>query len=302
MKIERKSRMNIIQTLQRSNVDWCGVLSDMEFLDRIYDLENIESNDSRFDNAKGDIAQHRLHNDDWPLYWIFDDDRFNLKECDDDGFIKFLCETVHGVVRPSPKDRQTLLRLYNREIGPAGFEIIENEDEFGNIECQVRSTVHSITDPLKNIQDDDYLKDDNIHRKILMIRKSLDNETDLAIGTSKELVETICKTILKKLDSGLKPETKFPDLVRQTLKVLGIESADLGEGRTNKTFAGIVTSLTSLARGIAEFRNMAGTGHGKDYEFRPVGTEYARLAVNSASMLVAFLLDMFKKHPEYKQK
>ena len=294
--------MNIIQTLQRLGVNWCGILNDVEFLDRIYDLEYMESKDSRFYNVKEDIAQHRLYNDDWPLYWIFDDDRFNLKECDDDAFLKFLCETVHSVVRPSLKDRQTLLQLYNREIGTAGFEIIENEDQFGNIECQVRSTMHSITDPLKNIQDDDYLKDENIHRKILMMRKSLDNETELAIGTSKELVETICKIILKKLDSGLTPKTKFPDLVRQTLKVLGIEYADLGEGRTNRTLAGIVTSLASLSHGIAEFRNMAGTGHGKDYGFRPVDTEYARLAVNSASTLVVFLLDMFKKHPKYKWK
>ena len=37
--------MNIIQTLQRSNVDWCGVLNDVEFLDRIYDLENMEPKD-----------------------------------------------------------------------------------------------------------------------------------------------------------------------------------------------------------------------------------------------------------------
>ena len=161
---------------------------------------------------------------------------------------------------------------------------------------------HSIVDLLKDIQDYDYLKDDNIHRKILMIRKSLDAETDLAIGTSKELVETFCKTILKKLDSSSKPKVQFPDLVRQTLKALGIESTDLGKNKANTTFAGIISSLTSLTRGIAEFRNIVGTGHGQDYEFRPVNTEYARLAVNSASMLVVFLLDMFKKHPEYEQK
>ena len=293
--------MNIIQTLERARVDWCGVLDDVDFLDRIYDLESMESTDGRYDSAKGDTAQHRRYNDDWSPDWIFDDERFNLKECDDEDFLRFLCETVHGVVRPSPEERQTLLGLYNREIGPAGFEIIENEDEFGNIECQVRSTMDSITDPLKNTEDNDYLKDENIHRKILRIRKSLVNDTDLAIGTSKELVETICKTILKKLDPGSKPKIKFPDLVRQTLKALGIESADLGDDQTNKTFQGIVTSLASLTHGIAEFRNVAGTGHGKDYGFRPVDTEYARLAVNSAGTLVIFLLDMFKKHPKYEQ-
>lgn len=302
MKIKRKSRMNIIQTLQRGGVSWCGALDDVGFLDRIYDLERMESYDGRFSSAKEDIAQHRSYNDDWPDYWIFDDDRFNLKECDDGDFLRFLCETVHGVVRPSPKERQTLLGLYNREIGPAGFEIIENEDKFGNIECQVRSTMHSITDPLRNRQDDDYLKEEYIHRKISTMRRSLDSDTDLAIGTSKELVETICKTILKKLDSGLEPKAKLLDLVGQTLAALGIESAGLSEDRTSRAFKRIIKSLTSLTCGIAEFRNVAGTGHGKDYEFRPVDTEYARLAVNSASMLVAFLLDMFKKHSEYVQR
>ena len=83
------------------------------------------------------------------------------------------------------------------------------------------------------------------------------------------------------------------------MKVLGIESIDLGEDHANTTLQGIITSLASLTHGIAEFRNKVGTGHGQDYEFHPVDTEYARLAVNSAGMLVVFLLDMFKKHPEY---
>ncbi|MCY4490178.1 MAG: abortive infection family protein, partial [Thaumarchaeota archaeon] len=147
-----------------------------------------------------------------------------------------------------------------------------------------------------------YLKNDNIHRKILMMRESLDTDTELAIGTSKEFVETVCKTILKKLDSELKSKSKFPDLVMHTMKVLDIKHSNPNEDKISKTLAGIVTSLTTLTHNIAELRNIAGTGHGKDNEFDPVDTEYARLVVNSASTLVVFLLDMFKKQTEHIQK
>ena len=135
-----------------------------------------------------------------------------------------------------------------------------------------------------------------------MMRENLDTDTELAIGTSKEFVETVCKTILKKLDSELKPKSKFPDLVMHTMKVLDIKHSNPNEDKISKTLAGIVTSLTTLTHNIAELRNIAGTGHGKDNEFDPVDTEYARLVVNSASTLVVFLLDMFKKQTEHIQK
>ena len=39
----------------------------------------MKSLDSRFDNAAGDIWQHRINNpNDWPDNWIYYDERFNL--------------------------------------------------------------------------------------------------------------------------------------------------------------------------------------------------------------------------------
>ena len=299
IKIKRESRINIIQNLLRKRISWCGVLDEVEFLERIWNLEEKDSNDHRFDNIKGEIVQHRQSNSDWTDYWIFDDDRFDLKGCDDELFLKFLCETIHDTVRRSSMERKNLLELYNQEIRPAGFEIVESKDKFGNIECQARNILHSAADPLKNAQDYDYLAEENIYRKILLIQEKLDSDTALAIGTSKELVETICKTILKKLDPKVKPETKFHNLVRQTLKILDMESIDLSDNNLNTAMKGITTSLTSLAQGIAESRNKVGTGHGQDNEFIPIDPKYARLVVYSAGVLVIFLLDMFKEHPEY---
>ena len=54
---------------------WFGRLTDSEFLRRLYDLETLPSKDPRFLSAAADIAVHREQNNDWPVDWIFDDDR-----------------------------------------------------------------------------------------------------------------------------------------------------------------------------------------------------------------------------------
>lgn len=43
-----------------------GRLEELDFLSRLYDLNAMESNDSRFLNAYGDIWQHTVNNDDYP--------------------------------------------------------------------------------------------------------------------------------------------------------------------------------------------------------------------------------------------
>lgn len=55
-------------SVQETNVDvkmsYYGRLNEIEFLERLYPLENMPSNDQRFSNAYGDIVQHTLNNDD----------------------------------------------------------------------------------------------------------------------------------------------------------------------------------------------------------------------------------------------
>ena len=68
-----------------------GRLSEIDFLKRNYDLEALESYDSRFNNAAGDIWQHTVNNDDYEYGWVFEDDRFQLLNGDDKILLKFLC-------------------------------------------------------------------------------------------------------------------------------------------------------------------------------------------------------------------
>lgn len=85
-----------------------GRLEEIEFLERMYDLEMMASLDSRFPTAKGDIWQHTINNDDYPTNWVFKDERFKLFDGDDVTFLDFVCEIFH----PEVRDESTKWRLF----------------------------------------------------------------------------------------------------------------------------------------------------------------------------------------------
>lgn len=76
-----------------------GVLSDVEFLGRLYDLESMPSHDSRFKTIDGEIWQHTENNDDYETDWIFYDERFPLKNGTDEDLLRFLMEVLSPEVR-----------------------------------------------------------------------------------------------------------------------------------------------------------------------------------------------------------
>jgi hypothetical protein len=118
-----------------------------------------------------------------------------------------------------------------------------------------------------------------------------ENPTE-AIGKSKELIESCCKTILEENGSQYDRRWTVPQLVNSTMRCLQITkseiNADLPAGETIKQVLG---SLASIAGGIAELRNPYGTGHGKSDSFHGLGVRHARLAVGSSATLVEYLWD-----------
>ena len=118
-------RRAIIDFLATSRVNWAGRLPEDDFLARLYDLTAMRSTDHRISNAAGDIHQHRINWQDWEDDWVFYDSRFNLLRAPDDEFLRFLCETVHPVVRSDPDEARELAAAYNRELAVDGWSLIE---------------------------------------------------------------------------------------------------------------------------------------------------------------------------------
>ena len=63
--LPRQIRINILGGMRLENIVWHGDLDDVEFLSRLFDLQQLRSTDRRFKDAAGDIWQHCINNNDW---------------------------------------------------------------------------------------------------------------------------------------------------------------------------------------------------------------------------------------------
>lgn len=125
MKITSVTRRDLVDAIVTEGVNWSGRLEEPEFLARLFDLQSLPSGDHRFSDAAGDIWQHRVNNHDWEGDWVFYDRRFNLINCDDETLLRFLCETIHPVVRPDVTEAERLSQLYNQFLKNDGFQLVE---------------------------------------------------------------------------------------------------------------------------------------------------------------------------------
>jgi len=113
-----------------------GRIEELEFIKRIYDLKNMSSSDPRFIDAEGDIGQHTVNNDDYPFCWIFEDNRFQLKNGRDEIYLKFICEIFHPAVRKEKEYWKEFLHEINILLRNDGYELyvtdrVSNRDVYG---------------------------------------------------------------------------------------------------------------------------------------------------------------------------
>jgi len=139
-----------------------------------------------------------------------------------------------------------------------------------------------------------------LQQQIDRIRKSIDDDPDLAIGTSKELVETTCKTILADYGISADDAWDLTRMVKEARDVLNLVPENIPDSsRGAETIKRILGNLGQISQGIAELRNLYGTGHGKNGQFKGLGPRHARLAVGCATTLATFL---FETHELRKEK
>ena len=131
-----------------------------------------------------------------------------------------------------------------------------------------------------------------LHQQIDRIRASIDDEPDLAIGTAKELVETTCKTILA--DYGVQAESSWDvtRLVKEARAVLRLVPEDIPDSaKGSEIIKRVLSNLGQISQGVAELRNLYGTGHGRDSRSRGLSPRHARLAVACSTALATFLFE-----------
>ena len=300
MNISKVTRRNIFDWLTVERVNWCGRLKETEFLSRLYDLEAIHSTDARFRTATGDIWQHCINNSDWEPNWVYTDSRFELMSGSDEVFLRFLCEMLHPIIRPNQEEVGKLLSQFNSLLGQDGWQLVEssrisNAPVFSARPVLATASIHlkAAREGIANVVDSSY-----ISQQITRLESAIPNDPELAIGTAKEFVESICKTILDEFAVPEGDRDTFPKRVRATLKKLKLVAGDIPDSASaSETIKVLLNNLATISNGLAELRNLYGTGHGKVSRTKGLQSRHARLAVGAAVTLAVFI---FETHLERK--
>jgi hypothetical protein len=294
------TRRDITDSMVAEKVNWAGRLEEPEFLARLFDLQSLPSTDSRYKNAEGDIWQHRVNNFDWDDDWLFHDKRFGLLTGDDEVFLRFLCETVHPVVRPDATECERISQMYNQFLRPDGFQLVERTRVSGRPVYVGRYVGIGATPGLNSAREALAGTDPGyVAQQITRMDAAVVNDPTLAIGTAKELVETCCKTILTDRGVAFSKNADLPELVKLTSKELELTPDDIPEkSKAADTIKRLLSNLATITHGVAELRNHYGTGHGKAAGSKGLQSRHAKLAVGAASTLAVFLAETHNERPK----
>ncbi len=293
MRISETTRRDMIDVILIDEVDWSGRLTELDFLSRLFDLKSMESFDGRFENAYGDIWQHRINNYDWEDDWVFYDQRFNLLGTDDEIFLRFLCESLHPVVRSDSREVERLRQAFNECLRKDGYEIVERTKISSRPVFAARRLMPIGKKAIESVKETFNSADTTyVLQQITRMETAIDSDPVLAIGTAKELIETCCKTILRERGAEIQGSPDLPKLVKQTTRVLSLTPDDIpDEAKAAKTIRRLLSNLATITQGIAELRNYYGTGHGKVATTKGLQPRHAKLAVGASSTLAVFLLE-----------
>lgn len=291
-RISRQTRSNVFDWLSLSEYDWSGRLEHPQFLARLYDLEALPSRDNRYRTASGDIYQHMVNNWDWEDDWVFDDDRFQLRNGSDETFLNFLAETVHPIVRDDPDAAAAMVTAYNDTLRRAGYELIET-DRFGDriiYGWRQISAYHAPTE-LTLAKTPDLTENAVLRRHLDLIDRDLSSDPAAAISSCKNLLESQCKIVLTDLDMEFSERDELPALFASTASALAI-NADAVDGskRGSDALRKAMRALSTLVQSVAEARNSIGDGHGS-LKASPATPRHARLVFNSTVAVAQFIAD-----------
>lgn len=299
-RITRVTRRDLFDYIRTEGAPWHGGLDEIAFLSRLYELDAMPSDDYRFRTARQDIHQHRVRNlSDWPDDWVLTDPRFGLDSGPDEKLLSFLTQRVHPVVCTDPERAATMVSAFNEMLNRDGWTLeprglmsrrpVYAPRLLDDLPNSAVSSAHVLAARL----DAEY-----IAQQVTRMEGAVAAEPELAIGTAKEFIESICKTIL---DERQEPHHKNDDvlvLVRKTTKCLQLvpDQIDAATAAAD-TVKRMMMNLSQLVQGAAELRNAYGTGHGrsKAQATQRLTSRHARLAVGAASTLGVFL---FETHEE----
>jgi hypothetical protein len=131
--------------------------------------------------------------------------------------------------------------------------------------------------------------DDHIRR----IRESMDDDPALTFGSTKELLETVFKTVLGMHGASIGSD-EIPKLLKRTQAALNLDAPDVdGTVPGAESFKKLLGSLAQIVVSITELRNLYGTRHGKS-KAPGLDSGAAKLVVSAGTSLAAYSMNRYK--------
>ena len=123
------------------------------------------------------------------------------------------------------------------------------------------------------------------------INESIDNDPSQAIGSAKDLVETVAKKVLDLYREDPQKHRDLAPLVSEALRLLNLSADNIPDSSKGASSSKrVLAGLNQIVGGVAELRNLYGTGHGRLRKGGP-SARHARLVVGAASTLCRFMLE-----------
>lgn len=137
------------------------------------------------------------------------------------------------------------------------------------------------------------LTQEYVNKQIRLMNNSIESNPHVALGISKELIETCCKYILNKSNVEFSKDWDISKLVKETNKQIDLVSFEVVKMELAKTsVAKILSGFSNIVHGITELRNSYGSGHGHFPEFKSLDMVYIKLAVSASSEFAIFYLSL----------
>jgi len=133
----------------------------------------------------------------------------------------------------------------------------------------------------------------DVEAHIRRIRDSLADDPAQAIGSTKELLETVFKTVLGMHGARIGNE-EMPKLLKRTQAALGLDPADVDIAIPGaESLRKLLGSMAQIVVAVTELRNLYGTGHGKsNAPGLDAGT--SKLVVAAGTSLAAYLMTRYR--------
>lgn len=130
-----------------------------------------------------------------------------------------------------------------------------------------------------------------VQQHLERISMNVERDPPAAVGSSKELVESVCQFILQDYGVEFSRKDDLLDLYKKAAKALKLNrDAVPGSAKGSEAAHRVLQNLSTAVQSLAELRNELGLGHGRTTP-SPAFSRHARLSFNAARAVVEFLLE-----------